>query len=212
MDYRTRAAKWLLGATAHPGGEALTEHLLDRMALPPGATVLDVACGAGATLRILGRRGHLAIGVDVQPDTPEAITADAHALPFASSSYDAVICECSVSTFDRPAQALAEMHRVLRPGGLVGMTDVVLRRDLASASVIASLDRLTTAQATTTYADLLRRAGFDVLATEDRRQDAAAMLTRLRRRLPLSGTLRECADAVQYGSLSYGLLLGRKPA
>ena len=211
MDYRTRAATWLLGATAHPGGEPLTEHLLDRMALPPGAMVLDVACGAGASLRILGRRGHLAVGVDVQPDTTQAIVADAQALPFAASSYDAVICECALSTFDHPKQALAEMLRVLRPGGVLGMTDVVLRRDLATASVIAAVDRLTTAQAMTGYAELLRGAGFDVATTEDRRQDAVVMLQRLRRRLPLSGTLRECSEAVVYGSLSYGLLIARKP-
>jgi ubiquinone/menaquinone biosynthesis C-methylase UbiE len=210
VDYRTRAAKWLLGATAHPGGEALTEHLLDRMSLTSGAMVLDVACGAGASLRILARRGHLGVGVDLQPDTRQAIVADAQMLPFAASSYDAVLCECALSTFDQPGQALAEMHRVLRPGGLLGMTDVVLRRDLASASVIAAVDRLTTAQALTRYADLLRGAGFDVVATEDRRQDAVAMLKRLRRRLPLARTLRDCAEAVSYGSLGYGLLIGRK--
>lgn len=210
MDYRTRAAKWLLGATAHPGGEPLTEHLLDRMSLAAGTMVLDVACGAGTSLRILAQRGHLAVGIDLQPDTRQAIVADAHALPFASSSYDAVLCECALSTFDQPGRALAEMHRVLRPGGVLGMTDVVLRRDLASASVIAAVDRLTTAQALTTYADLVCSAGFDVVATEDRRQDAVEMLKRLRRRLPLARTLRDCAEAVSYGSLGYGLLIGRK--
>ena len=51
MDYARSGVRWLLGATAHPGGEPLTRHVLDRLPLPTGALVADVACGDGATLR-----------------------------------------------------------------------------------------------------------------------------------------------------------------
>ncbi|MBW3656808.1 MAG: class I SAM-dependent methyltransferase, partial [Gemmatimonadetes bacterium] len=178
MDYTRSAARWLLGATAHPGGEALTRHLLDRMQPPPGALVADVACGDGATLGVLAGRGLLAVGVDVEPRAVArargrgaAVVGDAHHLPLASGAYDAVVCECSVSTFPDPGRTLAQMARVLRPGGTLGMTDVVLRRDLAPAEVIAVVDRLTTARTLAGYAALVEQAGLRVVRTEDRSED-----------------------------------------
>ena len=211
MDYRTRTARWLLGVSAHPGGIALTGHLLDRMDLPVGSHVLDVACGRGATLKLLRASGMIAYGVDREPSTRSALVADAHALPFASGSFDGLTCECSLSTFGRPDVALAEMRRVLRPGGILGVTDVLLDRDLAPAPVTAAVDRLTAARTLRGYEELTGAAGFTVTVVEDRPQDAAALLRRLRRRLPLLRTLRECAEAVGSGALSYGLLVARVP-
>jgi arsenite methyltransferase len=207
VDYRTRAARWLLGASAHPGGRRLTEHLLDLLQLPPGARVLDVACGSGATLTLLDRRGYEPVGVDLQPGTGRALVADAQALPFGTASFDAVLCECALSTFDRPEVALAELARVLRPGGVAGISDVLLSRQQAGPEVVAAVDRLTTARTLAEYARLAEQAGLAVQTTEDRAQDAAALLRRLRRRLPLSRTLPACAGAVRDGSLGYGLLV-----
>ena len=210
MDYRTRAARWLLGVSAHPGGTALTGHLLERMSLAPGSRVLDVACGGGSTLTLLRARGHDPVGIDRQPGTRRAITADAHALPFAAGSFAAVVCECSLSTFERPEGALAEIHRVLRPGGVLGLTDVVLDRDRADAVVLAAVDRLTRAQTLPAYAALVTAAGLQVVDQEDRASDAAALLRRLRRRLPFVRSVRACAEAVQSGALGYGLVIARK--
>lgn len=216
MDYARAGARWLLGATAHPGGEALTGHLLDRLGLPPGALVADVACGDGASLRLLARRGLLGVGVDVEPRAvaraPLAVVGDAQALPLRTGAYDAVLCECAVSTFDDPAQALAEAARVLRPGGRFAMTDVVLRRDLAAPEVVAAVDRLTTARTLPEYAALLEGAGLQVVRAEDRAEDALALCRRLARRLRLvsprhAATARACARAVEAGALSYGLLV-----
>ena len=67
MDYTTRAARFLLGVTAHPGGVELTEHLFDLMRLEPGSTVLAAACGAGTTPQLLRYRGHRAVVVDLKP-------------------------------------------------------------------------------------------------------------------------------------------------
>ena len=217
MDYARTGARWLLGATAHPGGEALTRHLLDRLALPTGALVADVACGDGATLRLLAARGLLGVGVDLEPRAVaragSAVVGDAQALPLATGAYDAVVCECAVSTFDDPAQALREMARVLRPGGRLAMTDVLLRRDLAPPEVVVAVGRLTRARTLPEYAGLLEAAGLRVVRTEDRSADALALCRRLARRLRLVGasrhasTARACAQAVAAGALSYGLLV-----
>ncbi len=216
MDYTARAARWLLGATDHPGGEALTRHLLDRLGLAPGSLVVDVACGRGATLELLRAAGHLAVGVDVEPrqvrGVPVAVVGDAHHLPLPTGAYDAVLIECSLSTFDVPARVLAEVARVLRPGGRLGMTDVVLHRELAPRAVTAAVDRLTAARTLPAYQALLAEAGLTVMAVEDRGQDARALLRRLRTRLPLSRTLRACAQAARSGTLGYGLLVAERPS
>ena len=225
VDYARDAVRLLLGATAHPGGEALSAHVLDRLGLPTGALVADVACGDGATLRLLARRRLLAVGVDVEPRAvrhavdrgSSAVVADAHALPLAAGAYDAVLCECAVSTFDDPARALAGMARAVRPGGAVAITDVVLRRDLAPAGVVAAVDRLTRARTVPEYAALLEGAGLRVVRTEDRAADALALCRRLARRLAVVGarrhaaTARACAQAVEAGALSYAVLVARRP-
>jgi SAM-dependent methyltransferase len=223
VDYTRSAARWLLGATAHPGGEALTRHLLARLRLPTGALVADVACGDGATLGLLVRAGLLAVGVDVEPRAvaractqATAVLGDAHALPLATGAYDAVVCECSVSTFTDPARAVTEMARLLRPGGQLAMTDIVLRRDLAAPQVVAAVDRLTGARTAPGYAALLEAAGLRVVRSEDRAADARALTRRLSRRLAAVGarraaaTARACARAVDSGALSYTVLIAEK--
>ncbi len=223
MDYTGRAGRWLLGATAHPGGEALTRHLLARLQLPIGALVADIACGDGATLGLLARAGLLAIGVDIEPRAvararlhAAAVLGDAHALPLATGAYDAVVCECSVSTFTDPARAVTEMARLLRPGGQLAMTDIVLRRDLAGPQVVAAVDRLTGARTVPGYAALLEAAGLRVVRTEDRAADTRALTRQLSRRLTVVGarrtaaTARACARAVDSGALSYTVLIAKK--
>lgn len=222
-DYTRRAARWLLGATAHPGGEALTRELVDRLALRPGARVVDVACGDGATLALLSSAGHRPVGVDLEPRAvaaarrhAPAVVADAHALPLASGAYDAVISECAVSTFADPARALAEMARVLRPGGRVGFTDVVLDRSRAAPEVTAAVDRLTTAGTLEDQVAAAEHAGLRVLATADRSDAALALTRRLARRFALVGargparTARACEAAVRAGALGYALLVAQR--
>lgn len=218
--FRDLGRRLLLGRTQHPGGEALTRHVLDRLALPTGSLVADVACGDGASLRLLASRGLLGIGVDVKPAAvaraAPAVVGDAHALPLRTSAYDAVLCECAVSTFDDPVRALQEMARVLRPGGRLAMTDVLLRRDLAAPEVVAAVDGLTTARTLPEYAALLEAAGLQVGRTEDRSADALALCRRLARRLRLvsprhAATARACAQAVEAGALGYGLLVATRP-
>ena len=225
MDYTRRGTRWLLGATAHPGGERLTRHVLGRLRLPAGALVADVACGDGATLSLLSRAGLLSVGVDVEPRAvalarrhAPAVVGRAESLPLATGAYDAVLVECALSTFADPAAALGQVARVLRPGGLLAVTDVVLRRDLAPTEVVAALDRLTTARTSPQYGALLEGAGLQVTRVEDRAGDALALCRSLSRRLAVVGarrsaaTARACARAVEDGALSYALLVAVKPA
>ena len=99
---------------------------------------------------------------------------------------------------------------MLRPGGRLAMTDVLLDRAAARPDVVAVVDRITTARTLDGYAALLRGAGLDVLVTEDRRDDALALVRRVRRRLPVPSWRRQartCEQAVLSGALGYGLLV-----
>ena len=209
MDYAGRAARLLLGVTAHPGGTALSRHVLDLLDLPVGSLVVDVACGRGTTLDLMSDRGLLGVGVDLQATHRHSIRGDAHRLPLPTAAYDGAVVECSLSTFADAPTALAELRRVLRPGGRWVLTDVVLRRDLAGPDVVAALDRLTAARPMQEYARLAAEAGLAVTFSEQRQADAQALLRRLRRRLPWSSTVRACEQAVRDGALGYCLLSGR---
>jgi len=55
------------------------------------------------------------------------------ALPFETGDFDAVVCRNALHHFERPRKAIAEMARVLRPGGLLLLSDVVLPEHSARA-------------------------------------------------------------------------------
>lgn len=208
MDYAGRIARALLGVTAHPGGVALSRHVLDVLALPVGSLVADLACGGGTTLDLMADIGLLGIGVDLQASHPRAVRGDAHALPLRTGEYDGAVVECSLSTFSDPSRALAELRRVLRPGGRWVVTDVVLRRDLAAPGVVMTVDRLTTARSLAGYVRLAQNAGLVVTTQEDRHADALALARRLRHRLPWSAQVRACERAVRDRTLGYALIAG----
>ena len=100
-----------------------------------GGRVLDVATGDGAFIRFLldGLRDHDEIvGIDSNGARAEAFsgsladrpdvrfeTMDAYVLAFPDSSFDTVCVSNSLHHFEDPLSVLAEMHRVLRPGGHV---------------------------------------------------------------------------------------------
>lgn len=103
----------------------------------PGQRVLDVACGTGFVTRaagsVVGSSGSIS-AVDINPGMIEKArqqfasgnvewhVGSALELPFEDESFDAVICQQGLQFFPSPARGLAEMHRVLSPGGSLGAT------------------------------------------------------------------------------------------
>lgn len=110
---------------------SFAEPLLDRLVkhLPAGATVADLGCGPGWETEALADRGFRAVGVDVTPDflafaarehpAGGYVAGDFLALPFRSGVLDgAWACSSLVHVPWRDIDAaLAEIARVLRPGG-----------------------------------------------------------------------------------------------
>jgi len=141
---------------------------LDMLALEPGDSVLDVACGPGNLTRTFAREtgDGLVVGLDAsrtmleqairEPNPPNVryVRADAAALPFPDATFDAVCCFAALYFIEEPMRAIDEIVRVLAPGGRVallssvargllpaGVTDAVVRR-VSGARVFAP-DELT---------------------------------------------------------------------
>jgi SAM-dependent methyltransferase len=108
----------------------VNEQVFDALDIGNGIRLLDVACGSGFAAQLAGRRGAIVSGLDAAASliaiakarSPEADfrTGDMFAMPFEDASFDAVTSFNGI--WKGCEGALEEAHRVLVPGGRVGLT------------------------------------------------------------------------------------------
>lgn len=119
------AARW--GGFAEPAREAL----LTAAQVGAGTRLLDAGCGSGELLRLAADLGAVVAGCDPSPAMVElAATAEAdvrlagiEAMPWEAGAFDVVTAVNALQFADDEAAALAEVRRVLAPGGLVGIAN-----------------------------------------------------------------------------------------
>jgi arsenite methyltransferase len=201
--YENPAVRWLLGGELHPGGEDVTRRALRLIELRPDERLLDVGSGMGTSVLLAAREfGCRGAGVDYGAeavrgarrvadaaglgDRVDFVTGDAGALPFAEGEFDAVLCECSLSTFPDKGGAVGEMRRVLRAGGRIAISDVVVDPERIPAELrdpIATIACVGSALRLKGYEQLLEEAGFELLAVESQDADAARLAERVEDRL-----------------------------
>ena len=154
---------------------------LQHLELAEGETVVDLGSGAGIDALIAGRavgpRGRV-IGVDMTPEMLEATSANAtrsgadhvefregrlEQLPVDDAIVDAITSNCVINLVPDKSAVFAEIARVLRPGGRMVVSDIVLDGDLPDAvqkNVMAYVGCVSGAQRRQVYFDLLADAGL----------------------------------------------------
>lgn len=109
--------------------------VIDR--LPPGR-LLDLGAGTGAAEALFGDRSVVALdpvpGMLALNRSPARVVGMGEALPFADATFDSVFSAFVFRNLDSVPATLAEIRRVLRPGGSLGIVDLGRpRRRLAAA-------------------------------------------------------------------------------
>jgi ubiquinone/menaquinone biosynthesis C-methylase UbiE len=218
--------------------------------LGPHSRVLDVASGNGTSAFFLAENFQCSVmGVDYGTHNIETANAavaergvssrasfqqaDAEQLPFADGSFDAVICECAFCTFPDKAQAAREFARVLRPGGVVGISDLTRSGELSKElnGLLAWIACIADALPIEKYQESFSSAGLVPRGTESHDEALLEMVPQVQakllsievmrglRKIDLPGidftAVKQMAKAalaaVQRGQIGYAITAAEKP-
>src|SRR6516164_3445404 len=163
--------------------------------LRPGETVVDLGCGGGLDVLLaapkVGQTGK-AIGMDMTPDMPDRARRNASRqgltnvefyqatidkLPLPDESVDCLISNCVINLAPDKRAVFGEMHRVLKPGGRVAVSDIALKKPLPdelARDVQAYIGCVAGALPVDEYRRGLAEAGFDAVQILDAGKDLNA--------------------------------------
>ena len=248
--YSSELARLILGDSLHPGGLRATNRLGRAMGLQPGWRVLDLACGLGASATAISRVFRcqvvgLELGAEASvssrrraleqpvPADVAFVRGDAETPPFRDGAFDAVIIECATSLFVDEEAAISRVRRLLRPGGVVGISDVTVEPGSLPPELDGTVGRLlclTYALPADGYRRLLERSGFITAEPEDLTGEVVTLLADLRGKLALGaavgmpssaltadlagsapGLLDRVEQSVSRGQIGYWLYVGWNP-
>jgi len=111
--------------------------------LPEKAAVLDLACGTGDLTKALSEKGYQVTGLDISSEMmaigrekcrylspkPNFVLGSAEQIPFPDDTFDAVTIAFGLRNFDHRARCLAEIRRVLKPGGQLAVLEFAVPRN-----------------------------------------------------------------------------------
>jgi len=150
--------------------------------LKQGETVLDLGSGGGfdcfLAARRVGRDGRV-IGIDMTPEMLDKARENARKgkytnvefrlgeienLPVADSTVDSIISNCVINLSPDKKRVFQEAFRILKPGGRLMISDIVLLKPLPDAikkNIEAYIGCLSGAEMKEKYLNLIRQAGFE---------------------------------------------------
>ena len=184
----------------HLGGAVAAHELAELVEISERTRVLDLGCGIGGPARLFASQfGAEVVGIDVTDEFIQTaasltrrcglssratfLTASALALPFDEESFDRCVLLHVGMNIDDKATLFAEAFRVLRPGGLFGVFDVMQTADGELTYPLpwatdADISFLATPEK---YADDALAAGFSMVGRRDRRELGIEFLTKMQR-------------------------------
>jgi ubiquinone/menaquinone biosynthesis C-methylase UbiE len=160
----------------------MAEQLVKK--IPTGGSVLEIAPGPGYFCVELARLGNYRItGLDISKSFVEIARqnaaeaglnidfrlGNASDMPFDNEAFDFTFCQAAFKNFTQPVQAIAEMYRVLRPGGLAVIVD--LRRDASAEDIEQEirgmgLGRVDAAMTRWTFKQMLLKSAYSIADIE----------------------------------------------
>ena len=248
--YSSELARLILGDSLHPGGLRATNRLGRAMGLQAGWRVLDLACGLGSSATAISRVFRcqvvgLELGAQASvssrrraleqtvPADVAFVRGDAEMPPFQEGAFDAVIIECATSLFLDKQASVSRVRHLLRPGGVVGISDVTVEPGSLPPELDGTVGMmlcLTDALPADGYQRLLERAGFVTDEPEDLTGEVVTLLADLKSKLALGATVGVAASeftadlsasapglldrveqSVSRGQIGYWLYVGRNP-
>ncbi len=227
----------------HPGELEITKELAELCHVGRNSKVLDVASGTGHSACYLAESFSChVIGIDASDYmiekarrkgkeknlTVEFKKADAHDLPFTDNTFDVVISECTTCVLEKKL-AIAEMVRVVRPGGYVGIHDICWKEDTPE-QMKQPLDKIEGEKPETIegWKDLFERAGLIDVKTVDKSylfpkwiinikdklgvKERFKIILKILRTWGINGFFRikKSEQIFQSKYVGYGIIIGRK--
>ena len=164
----------------------------------PGERILDVAAGTGTSSAALARSGATVIALDFSAGMIEEgrrrhpelefVEADAEKLPFGDDEFDAASISFGLRNVEHPKTALAEMYRVLKPGGRL---------------LVCEFSKPQRAVFRTGYAAYMRFVMPVVAAVASSNRDAYGYLRESIQQWPDQGTLTQWIRGVGFTRVAY---------
>ena len=211
----------------HMGGAPAAMHVLQAMSFTEQDAVLDVGCGVGGTARALAANFAVARieGVDLTPEyvdvgneinkwplvkasfkggvTPNLIQGSALALPYPESSFSKIIMLHVAMNIKDKARLFQEFKRVLKPGGTVGVFDLMraTQGEIPFPMPWSSVAETSFVQTPEAYKQAMTQAGLTVLNEDNRKEAVMEQLAK-----QLQGT--SAGSAPPANPLTLGILMG----
>jgi sarcosine/dimethylglycine N-methyltransferase len=170
----------------HYGGLAANDALAAHAGIAEGVRVADFCAGLGGPARYFAERyGADVTGIELTPkrvkaaqeltrlvglqDKVRVIEGNVMAPPLADRSVDVVISQEALLNVPDKERALAQAHRLLKPGGCLAFTDWVAHHPLSDADkqLLWQGMAVTTLFSPQAYGELIERAGFALRSVED---------------------------------------------
>jgi ubiquinone/menaquinone biosynthesis C-methylase UbiE len=190
----------------HTGGRQASEHFIDQLGVTPDMHILDVGCGLGGPARFVASRYRCRVdGIDLTPEYIETgrvicgwvglndrislHQGSALSMPFADGAFDGAYMLHVGMNIEDKAKLCSEVHRVLRPGSLFGIYDVMRTGD---GELTYPVPWATTAESSfvadpARYRRALQAAGFAVIAELNRRDFAITFFDQFRAKTMAAG-------------------------